>query len=64
MRWIWKRDKAAVERAQREREQAERELEATRAETPKYQALGRALREVREDNHLSQALTHSFRRTR
>lgn len=64
MRLFWKRDKAAVAEARIAREQAERELEQTRAETPKYQALGRALREVREDNHLSQALTHSFRSRR
>lgn len=61
MRWPWKRDQAALEAACEARKQAERRLEQTRAETPKYQALGRALREVREDNHLAQALTKSFR---
>lgn len=55
-----RRSKAATE-ARLAREKAERDLEETRAETPKYRALGRALREMREDNHLAQHLTNSFR---
>lgn len=58
-----RQSQAALE-ARAAREQAERDLEATRAETPKYRALARALREMREDNHLGQALTHSFRSDR
>lgn len=53
-----------MEAAKRAREQAERELAETRAQTPKYQALGRSLREMRERNHLGEALTHSFRSSR
>ena len=36
-------------------------LEETRAETPKYVALGRSLREIRERNHLGEAIAHTFR---
>lgn len=60
-RLLWRRDKAAVEAAKLAREKAEEELARTRAETPKYQALGRSLREMRERNHLGEALTNSFR---
>lgn len=56
-----RRDKAALDEARLAREKAERELAHMREETPKYQALARALREVREVNHLAQALTESFR---
>jgi hypothetical protein len=54
-------DSAALAAARKSREKAERDLAATQAETPKYKALARALREVRESNHLGQALTRSFR---
>lgn len=66
MRWPWKRRgcSAAFEEARAAREQAERELEHTRAQTPKYEAIGRAVREVVETNHLSEKLTHAFRSTR
>lgn len=56
-----RRNKAGLDEARAAREKAERELEQARAETPKYRALGRALKEMREDNHLAQALTQSFR---
>ena len=36
------------------RRRAEEALERTMAETPKYAALGRALREIREANHLTE----------
>jgi cell fate (sporulation/competence/biofilm development) regulator YlbF (YheA/YmcA/DUF963 family) len=61
MRW---RRKSPPSEATRAREQAERDLEAIRAETPKYRALGSSLREMVEENHLAQALTESFRSSR
>lgn len=64
MRNPFRRDKAALEAAQRARIKAERELAATRAETPKYQELGRKLNEIVGDNHLSEALTNAFRSNR
>lgn len=39
---------------------AERELEKTLAQTPKYQALGDRLRKIREDNNFAAAFRHSI----
>lgn len=64
MKFPFRRDKKALERARESREQAERQLAAVRAETPKYRALGRALSEIVEDNHLAEALTDAFRSNR
>lgn len=64
MRNPFRRDKKGLTEAQAAREQAERQLAAVRAETPKYRALGRALSEVVEDNHLAEALTDAFRSNR
>ena len=36
-------------------------LEQIRSETPLYKALGDSLREVRERNHLGEAIAHTFR---
>ena len=47
--------------AARSRRKAERDLAKTRAETPTIQALGRALTQMVDDNHLSEALTRAFR---
>lgn len=58
------RSKRALEEARQAREKAERDLAATRAETPKYRALGHALSEIIEDNHLADALTEAFRSNR
>lgn len=51
-----------LDEARQARVQAERDLEATRAETPKYQALGRALHDLRESNHLAETLANAFRK--
>lgn len=51
-RW-WNRSRSPSE-ATRAREQAERDLEAVRAETPKYRAMARSLIEVQTVNHLGQ----------
>jgi hypothetical protein len=64
MRNPFKRTRRALDEAREAREKAERELEATRKETPKYRALGRALSEIVEDNHLADALTDAFRSNR
>lgn len=60
----FRRDKKGLAEATEAREQAERRLAAVRAETPKYRALGRALSEIVEDNHLAEALTDAFRSNR
>lgn len=47
------------------REQAERDLEKVRAETPVYRALGRAVHQVVfEENNLGRNLTEAFRGNR
>jgi len=61
VRWR-KRDRPSE--ATQARQQAERDLEETRAQTAKYRALGSSLREMVEENHLAQALTESFRSSR
>lgn len=43
------------------REQAERDLAATRAETPYYQRLSFDLRAIREENHLAEAFLTAAR---
>ena len=53
MRWPWQRRKSADTGGRRAREEAERSLERTRAETKKYAELGRDLREIRQRNHLA-----------
>lgn len=50
--------------AAQSRRDAERALARTRAETPKVQALGRALTQMVDDNHLGEALTRAFREQR
>jgi hypothetical protein len=62
MRFPFQRRQAeAATEAREALEKAERDLAATKAETPKYLRLAVALREVRDENHLAQALTKSFR---
>lgn len=46
------------------REQAERELERIKAETPMYAALGQRLRELRERNHFADSIAATFREGR
>lgn len=57
---IWRRRKAESE-ATRARKAAEQALEQTRAQTPKYRALGESLRELREANHFAAAIAASIR---
>lgn len=47
--------------ATRARVKAEADLERIRAETPMYAALGRILREIREENHIRQHLLATFK---
>lgn len=64
MKWrFWGQDIGPLE-GQKAREQAEKDLARTRAETPKYAALGGALRDIREANHLTELLwaIHTRRR--
>jgi hypothetical protein len=56
----WRRNPGPSE-ATRAREKAERDLDAVRAETPMYRALGERLREIREKNHLAEAVAATFR---
>lgn len=58
-----RRPSEAATEAREAREKAERDLAATQAETPKYRALGRTLREIRENNNLREHLTDAFRST-
>jgi hypothetical protein len=57
---FWRRNKepSAAERA---RIKAERDLAATRAETPKYRDLARSFIEIREVNHLGQTAAQVLR---
>lgn len=61
--WLWQRrrrhDTSIEAHASRLRAQAN--LDATRAETPKYEALGARLRELRERNNFAAAIERSFR---
>lgn len=50
-----------LQAATQARKKAERDLAATRAETPFYQALGDSLRIIRENNNLADAFHRSFR---
>ena len=52
MRFPWQRDKPPRTEGTRAREKAERDLEAIKAETPKYRALAAALIEIQDRNHL------------
>lgn len=54
MRKFWRRRHPQPSEAQQAREQAEVDLERTRAETPLYVALGAEVREIRERNHLTE----------
>lgn len=60
---FWRRDRLPSE-AERARDKAEHDLAQTRAETPKYRALGNALRDRIDENNLGRALTESFRGNR
>ncbi|KRB73087.1 hypothetical protein ASE01_20135 [Nocardioides sp. Root190] len=53
MRKFWRRRREPTE-GEQARQQAEVELERTRAETPLYVALGAEVREIRERNHLTE----------
>jgi hypothetical protein len=55
------RDQAALEEAIASRQRAELALERTRAETPKYQALAEALRQLRQRNNFAATIETSFR---
>lgn len=44
--------------------QAEVALEITKAQTPRYRALGDSLRELRERNHLAQSFEAAFQKGR
>ena len=56
----WSRSTGPSEATQA-REKAERDLEAVRAQTPMYRALGERLRQIREQNHLAEAVAQTFR---
>lgn len=43
---------------------AEVDLEHTKAQTPKYRALGDSLRELRERNHLAESFERAFQKGR
>lgn len=49
---------------QEAREKAERDLEATRAETVRYAELGAEVRQIRVDNHLALAFLRAATRRR
>lgn len=61
MKWPWHkephRDWEAVDETggRQARERAERDLEATRAQTPGFRELARELHEIRQTNHLADA---------
>ena len=62
---MWfKRRKTEPSEATLARKKAERDLERVMDETPKYQALGRALSQVVEENNLGRHLTEAFRGNR
>ena len=58
---IFRHGRDAVAEATASRIRAEANLQAIRAETPKYRALGEALRAIREHNHLGESIEASFR---
>lgn len=43
---------------------AQAELEHTKAQTPRYRALGDSLRELRERNHFAEAFENAFQKGR
>lgn len=64
MRFFRRKDRPPSE-ATLARQKAERELDRLRrVDTPKYQALGRALAEAVEENNLGRHLTEAFRGNR
>jgi hypothetical protein len=58
---FWRNTDAPPSEAARAQKKAEQDLVRTRAETPKYRALGNALRDRIDENNLGRALTESFR---
>lgn len=57
---FWRRERGPSE-ATLARQQAERDLEKTRAETDEYRALGERLRHQREANHFAAAIAATIR---
>lgn len=60
-RWPWHRREVLPSEATRSRMQAERDLEATKAETPKYRAIAEAFIEIQQTNHLGQRAVRVLR---
>lgn len=58
---LFRRKRVAPSAATRSRLQAERDLEEMRAEAQKYRDLGNRLRDIRQNNHIAEALNHAFR---
>lgn len=58
--WPWHRRTPPTE-ATGARRRAEKQLEQIKAETPKYQAFGDRLRQLREHNNFATAIEQSFR---
>lgn len=61
MRFPWQRRKPGPTGGEIARKKAERDLQAVREETPRYEALASSLRQMVRDNHLGEALTNAFR---
>lgn len=57
----FRRAKAELRQAEQAVEQAKKDLQKTRAATPRFVAIGREARQIMEDNGLGAALHHSFR---
>ena len=62
--WSVRRRQPRVSEATVARRKAEENLRATIAETPRYKALGDALRDLRERNNFAAAIEASFRHGR
>ena len=58
----WRRVEQPRMGGQEAREKAERELEATRDETPYFKRLADEMRLIRERNHLAEAFQHAAHR--
>lgn len=58
---FWRNQREPSDEATRARLKAERDLAATRAETPEYLALARRLVKVQEVNHLGQTAAKVLR---
>lgn len=54
MRLFWRRRELGPLEGEQARKRAEEALEQTMAETPKFRALGESLRQIREENHLTE----------